>query len=130
MDSPIFCVELVRGAGPNFPYGDSARRFQIFLPLRGDRCVDTDALRYGRAAFTGTRLRASDGKAYGKIVFAAPQQFVLAYEDAKFYPSTLQFYQTPIIVGGAIRICEYEERPLAYEVISVKRAAVAHDARR
>ena len=115
-----FYIELERASGPQYPYGDFGARFQLFLPRSADGRVDTDALRQGKGHYPGTRLRASDGEANGRIMLNSIGQFVLQYEDLRFYPSTLFFGSAPLAVGSLMRIAEYAEKPRDYRVVSIR----------
>jgi hypothetical protein len=119
----ILYIELERGSGPQYPYGDFGARFQLFLPRRADGRVDTDALRQDKGHYLGTRLRAGDGEANGRIVLNSIGQFVLQYEDLRFYPSTLLFGSAPLAVGSLMRIAEYAEKPRDYRVASMRQVA-------
>jgi hypothetical protein len=123
MDPDTFYIELERGSGSQYPYGDFGARFQLFLPRRADGHVDTDALRQGKGRFLGTRLRAGDGEANGQIVLNSIGQFVLQYVDLRFYPSTLFFGSGPLAVGSLMRIAEYAEQPRDYRVVSMRQVA-------
>jgi hypothetical protein len=118
-----FLVELERGSGPQYPYGDFGSRFQLFLPRRADGGVDTDALRHGSEHYRGVRLRAGDGEANGRIVLDSIGRFVLQYDDLRFYPTTLFFGSGPLAVGSLMRIAEYAEKPRDYRVVSMRQVA-------
>jgi hypothetical protein len=123
MRPDIFYVLLELGSGPQYPYAEFGCRYQLFLPLTADGHVDTDALRADSGRYRGVRLRAGDGEANGRIVAGAGGKFVLAYDDFRFYPSTLLFGSAPLAAGNVVRIAEYDGGAQDYRVVSTRRVA-------
>lgn len=121
MNTVTFYVELVRSSGPQFPYGEFGCRYRLFLPLNPDGCVDTDALRRGDDRYRGTRLRAGDGEAAGRIIAGSRGRFILEYDELKFYPSTLHLGSAPIAPGSLMRIGEYDGEADEFRISSIRK---------
>lgn len=125
MNTSVFSIELTLGPGPQYPYGEFGCSYQLFVPLHPDGRVDVDTLGQGGGNFPGTRLRAGDGEAHGQIVLGPWKRFVLAYDELRFYPSTLLFGSDPLAVGSFLRIIEYNGEAQDYQITSMRRIADA-----
>jgi hypothetical protein len=123
MGTRISYVELELGREPQYPFGERGRLYHLFLPLRPDGRVDTEALGQNHGCCRGTRLRASDGAADGKLGVGPHGRIVLEYENDRCYPSTLLLDAAPLTVGSSVPNTEYNGERHEYQVIAVRPAS-------
>ena len=120
MTTRVSFVELELGREPQFPFGERGRLYQLYLPLRPDGRVDTDAVGHCHNCCRGRRLRTGYGPAEGSIVLGPEGRLVLQYENVPLLPSVIEVNSVPLAVGESVPITEANGEEHEFQVISVR----------
>jgi hypothetical protein len=121
---PVSHIQLELAREPGHPLGDRDHRYHLYLPLRGDGCIDVETFRDNHARCRVRRFRPGEDEAHGQIVHGPGGRWFLRYPEDTGAEHEVGFRlgEERFVTGEYVSIREDDGKMHTLQVISVKAA--------